>query len=274
MSPGFGPAVPPRAPGDLLVPGSLPPRPHHEPGGDQPPAADARPAGPGPTAARRRLRTTHSWPSTTGSSGRPAGCPSIRASTALRYARQFLDRHFGDDRHGPRPTCGRPTSRTTSDATPDRLKPGSVAVLASSLRSFFRFLALSHGFDPSLAGVVPTAPQWPMDRLPKSLADEDLRAVLRHFDDRHRDRPPRPGDDAVHERPGAPRRRGRRLDPRRHRLAARGGDDPRRQGAAGSRACRCPRRWGGRSRPISATAGRRRPTATSSCGTPCRPALP
>ena len=35
--------------GDLLVPGSVPTRPHHEPGGGQPPAADARPAGPGPT---------------------------------------------------------------------------------------------------------------------------------------------------------------------------------------------------------------------------------
>ena len=35
---------------------------------------------------------------------------------------------------------------------------------------------------PSLAGVVPAAPQWPEDRLPKSLTDEDLRAVLAHFD--------------------------------------------------------------------------------------------
>ena len=37
---------------------------------------------------------------------------------------------------------------------------------------------------PSLAGVVPTAPQWPMDRLPKSLSDGDLAAILAHFDAR------------------------------------------------------------------------------------------
>jgi site-specific recombinase XerD len=62
------------------------------------------------------------------------------------------------------------------------LKPGSVAVLASSLRSFFRFLALSHGFDPSLSGVVPAAPQWPTARLPRALSDGDLQAILASFD--------------------------------------------------------------------------------------------
>ena len=120
---------------------------------------------------------TRSWPSTTSSSGRPAGSSEHTRIYRLRNARQFLERHFGE---GPPTLDGlRPTdSRTTSDATPVSLRPGSVAVLASSLRSFFRFLALSHGFDPSLAGVVPTAPQWPKDRLPRSLSDEDLRAVL------------------------------------------------------------------------------------------------
>ena len=39
-----------------------------------------------------------------------------------------------------------------------------------------------HGFDPALAGVVPAAPQWPMDRLPRSLSIESLRAVLSQFD--------------------------------------------------------------------------------------------
>ena len=99
----------------------------------------------------------------------------------VRNARQFLDRHFGDAPAVPdrlRPADLQDYFRRHAG----HLKPGSVAVLASSLRSFFRFLALSHGFDPSLAGVVPAAPQWPMDRLPRSLSDEDLRAVLDHFD--------------------------------------------------------------------------------------------
>jgi integrase/recombinase XerD len=78
----------------------------------------------------------------------------------LRNARQFLDRHFGD-------TPLVPDRLQPSDLQnyfrrhAGHLKPGSVAVLASSLRSFFRFLAVSHGFDPSLPGTVPAAPQWP-----------------------------------------------------------------------------------------------------------------
>jgi integrase/recombinase XerD len=99
----------------------------------------------------------------------------------LRNAHQFLDRHFGDA--PPVPDRLRPSDlQDYFRRHAGHLKPGSVAVLPSSLRSFFRFLVLSHGFDPSLSGVVPAAPQWPTDRLPRSLSDVDLRAVLDHFD--------------------------------------------------------------------------------------------
>jgi integrase/recombinase XerD len=50
------------------------------------------------------------------------------------------------------------------------------------LRSFFRFLTLFHGYDSSLSAVIPAAPQWPEDRLPRSLTDADLQAVLAQFD--------------------------------------------------------------------------------------------
>lgn len=66
-----------------------------------------------------------------------------------RNARQFLDRHFGDD-----PAV--PDQLKASDIQDyfrlhtGSLRPGSVAVLASSLRSFLRYLALAHGFDPTL----------------------------------------------------------------------------------------------------------------------------
>ena len=69
-----------------------------------------------------------------------------------RNARQFLDRYFGD-------TSPVPDRLRLSDVQDyfrrhaGHLKPGSVAVLASSLRSLFRFLTMFHGFDPALAGV-------------------------------------------------------------------------------------------------------------------------
>jgi integrase/recombinase XerD len=101
----------------------------------------------------------------------------------LRYARQFLESRFGGDPpsfDGLRPADVQDYFRYHAA----RLSPGSVAVLACSLRSFFRFLTLSHGLGLSLAGVVPAAPRWPKDRLPKSLTEGDLRAVLGRFDDR------------------------------------------------------------------------------------------
>jgi integrase/recombinase XerD len=99
----------------------------------------------------------------------------------LRYAREFLERSIGENPLGP----DRLLPADLQDyfrRHADHLRPGSVAVLAASLRSFFRFLTLRHGFDPSLAGFIPAAPQWPKDRLPRSLSDEDLRAILASFD--------------------------------------------------------------------------------------------
>ena len=101
----------------------------------------------------------------------------------LRYARLFLEDHFGEGPttiDGLRPADVQDHFRRHAEG----LNPGSVAVLACSLRRFFRFLTLSHGLDPVVAGVVPTAPQWPKDRLPRSLTEEELRAVLARFDDR------------------------------------------------------------------------------------------
>jgi integrase len=43
-------------------------------------------------------------------------------------------------------------------------------------------LTLLHGYDSSLCGFIPTVPQWPKDRLPRSLTDADLQAILAYFD--------------------------------------------------------------------------------------------
>lgn len=101
----------------------------------------------------------------------------------MRNARTFLQRQF---RHRP-PRLGRLRPADLQDyfrQHAGHLKSGSVAVLASSLRDFLHFLALTHGADPALAGAVPAAPQWPQECLPRSLSDQDLRAVLAHFDTR------------------------------------------------------------------------------------------
>jgi integrase/recombinase XerD len=109
------------------------------------------------------------------------GLSGYTCTYRLRYAREFLERHFGEG--PPDPDRLRPADlQDYFRRHAGHLQPGSVAVLASSLRSFFRFLTLFHGYDSSLSGVIPAAPQWPEDRLPRSLTDADLRAVLAQFD--------------------------------------------------------------------------------------------
>jgi site-specific recombinase XerD len=101
----------------------------------------------------------------------------------MRNARTFLQRQFG---HGP-PHLGRLRPADLQDyfrRHAGHLKPGSAAVLATSLRDFLHSLALTQGADPALATAVPAAPQWPQERLPRSLSDRALRAALAHFDAR------------------------------------------------------------------------------------------
>ena len=56
-----------------------------------------------PGCCHRRRRTMPSCPSTTTSSGRPAGCAEHTRIYRMRNARQFLQRHFGDGAAGSRP---------------------------------------------------------------------------------------------------------------------------------------------------------------------------
>jgi site-specific recombinase XerD len=98
----------------------------------------------------------------------------------LHFVRQFLQRSYGNapaDFSRLRPADFQDYFRRYTD----HLAPSSMAALASSLRSFLRFLAVAHGVDATLAGAVPMAPQWPQDRLPRTLTQAELQAILASF---------------------------------------------------------------------------------------------
>lgn len=99
----------------------------------------------------------------------------------LRYARELLQRSF--------PGAPVDFALLTPASLQDyfrryagRLKPASVKSLATSLRSFLRFLAVAHGVDPTLAQAIARPPCWPQDRLPRALAPVDLQMILDSFD--------------------------------------------------------------------------------------------
>ncbi len=99
----------------------------------------------------------------------------------LHFVRQFLQRCYGDapaDFGQLRPAAFQDYFRRYTG----HLKPNSIAGLASSLRSFLRFLAVARGVDATLAGAVPMAPRWPQDRLPRTLTQAELQTILASFD--------------------------------------------------------------------------------------------
>jgi len=63
-------------------------------------------------------------------------------------------------------------------------KPGTAKLIATSLRSFLRFLQMGGLCDARLVAAVPTVPNWKLARLPKTLTSAQLRALLGAFDRR------------------------------------------------------------------------------------------
>lgn len=100
-----------------------------------------------------------------------------------RYVREFLQESFGKgpvriSRLNPLATIRFVSKRAS------RLKPGSAQVLASSLRTYFRFLQLRGECDEALRLAVPSAANWKLARLPKVLSEEEVSRLLGAFDRR------------------------------------------------------------------------------------------
>lgn len=85
------------------------------------------------------------------------GGPSGLENATPAQIRQYVERHAG------------------------RLKPASVAVLAISLRSFLRYLALKRRVDAKLPAAVPHPAPWPLGLPPAVLSRSELRAFLTCF---------------------------------------------------------------------------------------------
>jgi site-specific recombinase XerD len=60
--------------------------------------------------------------------------------------------------------------------------PRLIKVIASSLRSYLRFLSFHELCKHNLVAAVPTIPQWRLSELPPSLTDKDVTRLLASFD--------------------------------------------------------------------------------------------
>lgn len=98
-----------------------------------------------------------------------------------RYVRQFLQESFGTGqvelaRLTPQDVIRYVSSRASC------VKPGSAQVLASSLRSYFRFLRLRGKCDEALLLAVPSTAHWKLAHLPNVLTDDEVSRLLGVFD--------------------------------------------------------------------------------------------
>lgn len=98
-----------------------------------------------------------------------------------RYVREFLDEFFPNsdvDVSG----LARESIVSYLSKRGSCLKPASTKVLASSLRSYFRFLRLHGRCEKDLVLAVPASASWRLASLPPALTDEEAARLLSAFD--------------------------------------------------------------------------------------------
>jgi len=100
-----------------------------------------------------------------------------------RYVRDFLQEFFGDEAVDPSRLTPKDVVWYISKRA-CRLKPTSSNVLASSLRSYFRFLRLHGQCEEALTLAVPVSASRPLASLPRLLTDEEVGRLLAVFNRR------------------------------------------------------------------------------------------
>ena len=110
-----------------------------------------------------------------------SGLQEATCTYRRRYVREFLQEFFPEEpvdmsRLAPKDVIGYLSKRAA------HLKPASAKVVASSIRSYFRFLRLHGECDEALTLAVPAPASRRLASLPKVLTDAEVRLLLAVFD--------------------------------------------------------------------------------------------
>jgi site-specific recombinase XerD len=98
-----------------------------------------------------------------------------------RFIRDFLDTQFGSlPLDFGRITAQALTQYVTEQA--HHYRPGTMGVLACSLRCYLHFLQLKGTVSPGIGDTIPTPPNWSLAALPASLSQEELARFWKAFD--------------------------------------------------------------------------------------------
>jgi len=98
----------------------------------------------------------------------------------LRYTKEFLETLFKCN-----PIDYRKISYTHVinfiTKRKDKLQPCSISGIATSLRSYFRFLVMNKQVDKTLIKIIPNVPNWKLSSIPKSLTEKEVTQLLSSF---------------------------------------------------------------------------------------------
>jgi len=107
-------------------------------------------------------------------------CPEVR-HTYTRFVRAFLEEVFEGGPVDPARICVRDIVEFVSAMTP-RYRPPTVQLVATSLRSFFRFLRAEGLRDDRIEEAVPKVPHRRLTSVPRHLESEQFAALIASLD--------------------------------------------------------------------------------------------
>ena len=109
------------------------------------------------------------------------GLAEATCTYRIRYVREFMSRVVPGMNAKPiRISADEVVEHVTRRAK--GVKPGTIRVIADSIRSYLRWLQLRGLVDAHLVCAVPRIPQWRLTEIPKALSETQLRQLLRSFD--------------------------------------------------------------------------------------------
>jgi integrase/recombinase XerD len=109
------------------------------------------------------------------------GLSEATCTYRLRYAREFMRRFVVGKNVKPLRIVAREVIEHVTQRAKG-VKPGTIRVIADSIRSYLRWLQLRGLVDAHIVSAVPRIPQWRLTEIPKALSETQLKQLLRSFD--------------------------------------------------------------------------------------------
>lgn len=109
------------------------------------------------------------------------GLAEATCTYRIRYASEFIRRFVKGKNVKPLGITAQEVTEHVARRAKG-VKPGTIRVIADSIRSYLRWLQLRGLLDAHIVSAVPRIPQWRLTEIPRALSETQLKQLLRSFD--------------------------------------------------------------------------------------------